>query len=131
MQQVPKITNLPINAQGGEMTLIAGTILSSKVEVMEDPAYNNGVGQGLTGFYMDPDSNHANPAVNPVSPNQQVWLTNATGGRGQAYQPIIFGGDDARVQGDHGLYVAAQGTPLLKLTTNSGNAGGVILVEWP
>lgn len=130
MQQVPKITNIPINAVGGAMTLIAGTILSSKVEVMEDPAYNNGAGQGLTGFYMDPDSNHADPAVNPVTPAQQVWLPNGTGGYGRAYQPIIFGGSDGRVHGGEGLYVAAEGTPLLNLTSN-GAAGGVLLVEWP
>jgi hypothetical protein len=129
MQQVPKITNIPINAVGGALVLIAGTIMASKVEVMEDPAYNNGVQQGLTGFYMDPDSNHAAPAVNPSSPLQQIWLPNATGGYGRAFEPIIFGGSDGRVHGGEGLYTSAAGTPLLLLTSN-GAAGGIILVEW-
>lgn len=131
MQQVPKITNIPINALGGAETLIAGTTLSSKVEIMEDPSYNAGALQGLSGYYMDPDSDQAAPALDPSAPGKQVWLGVATGGRGRAFQPIIFGGEDARVSGGQGLYAAAQGTPLLRLTTNSVNPGGVLLVEWP
>lgn len=127
-QTNPKVTNIAIPAKGGAAVTIATTILVSKVQVMEDPTYNAGTAQGLTGYYLDPDSNHANPAKD--NPNLQVWLPNTDGQEGQAYQPIVFGGADGRVHGGEGLYVGAQGTPLLALTTNSNNAGGVLLVEW-
>lgn len=129
MQVNPKVTNIAIGAMGGAMTLIAGTILASKVEVMEDPSFNEGVQQGLQGYYMNPNSNHANPTRDPA--NLQTWLPNSAGQQGRAYEPIIFGGADGRVHGGLGNYTSAQGTPLLELTTNSGNAGGIILVEWP
>ena len=68
--------------------------------------------------------------MNPSTPNQQVWLPNATGGYGRAFEPIYFGGTDGRVHGGEGLYTSGTGTPLLSLTSN-GAAGGVLLVEWP
>lgn len=125
----PKVTNIAINAMGGAMTLVAGTTMSSKVQVIEDPSYNAGQQQGLQGYYLDPTSNPANPTKSPA--NLQTWLPNSAGQQGQAYEPIVFGGPDGRVHGDLGQYTGAQGTPLLYLTTNSGNAGGVLLVEWP
>lgn len=128
-QTNPKVTNIAINNKNGEGTVIATTILASKVQVMEDPALNAGVAQGLAGFYLDPNSSHAAPTKD--NPNAQVWLPNSAGQQGQAYEPIIFGGADGRVHGGEGLYVGALGTPLLLLTTNSATAGGVLLVEWP
>lgn len=130
MPQVnPKVTNIAINALGGAGTVIATTILCSRAEVMEDPAFNAGAQQGLAGYYLDPDSPHAAPTK--ANPNAQVWLPNGTGGEGQAYEPIVFGGEKGRVHGGLGNYVGAQGTPLLLLTSASANAGGVLLVEWP
>ena len=52
-QTNPKVTNVAIGGSAGAWTLIAGSILSSKVEVMEDPAI--GAAQGLQGYYMDPE----------------------------------------------------------------------------
>jgi hypothetical protein len=139
----PKITAIAINAKGGLWTPIAMTIMSGKVTVQEDPAYNNGVAQGLTGYYVD--TQPPQPAAvaadwNPVDgvppgvtlpAYQQTWLPNNNGQEGQAYQPIKFGGSEAgRVHGGYGDYVGAQGTVLLWLTTNSENAGGILLEEW-
>ena len=130
MPQVnPKVTNVAIKANGAGFTLIACSILASKVEVMEDPAYNNGAAQALQGYYMDPDSPHAAPTKD--NPNLQTWLGQATGGVGQGFQPIKFGGSDGRVHGGEGLYVGAAGTPLLLLESYSANATGVIVTEWP
>lgn len=128
MQDNPKVTNIAINAAGGALVLIAGTILASKVMVMEDPAYNAGAQQGLQGYILDPTSNPLNPARSNA--NLQVWLPNGSGGSGWAYQPIIFGGTDGRVHGGEGRYTGAQGTPYLSLVS-LGLAGGVLLVEWP
>jgi|SRR5580658_3666723 hypothetical protein len=127
MEVNPKITNIPINAANGALTAIVLTIMASKVEVMEDPAYNGGELQGLTGYYAD-----TQPATGfPQSGALQVWLPNNNGQTGRAYQPIIFGGSDGRVHGGEGNYVGAEGTIVLYLTTNSANPGGIILVEWP
>lgn len=135
----PKITNIAINAKGGNMTNITLTILASKVEIMEDPALNNGVPQGLTGYYIDNQPPQPSIPIMPggVAPpqaspsNLQVWLPATNGQNGRAYQPIIFGGQDGRVKGGESDYVGAQGTVVLQLTTNSPTAGGIVLVEWP
>jgi hypothetical protein len=123
----PKISNIAINAQGGALTPIILTIMASKVEVMEDPSQNDGVMQGLTGYYTDtqPGSGF------PISGQQQVWLPNSNGQIGRAYEPIIFGGQDGRTHGAYSDFVGAQGTTILQLTTNGPNAGAVLLVEWP
>lgn len=134
----PKTTRIPINAKGGVMTNITLTIGASKVEVMEDPFYNGGVPQGLTGYYIDNQPAVGTPPIKPdgsappqASPaDLQVWLPNDAGQVGRAYEPIIFGGDAGRVHGAFGEYVGAQGTVILQLTTNSVTAGGVLLVEW-
>jgi hypothetical protein len=139
MTQVnPKITNIAVPAQGGVPVNIVLTIMASKVEVMEDPTYNNGAGQGLQGYYIDtqPGVTVAPPAAGTPPPqaspaNQQVWLANNNGQTGRAYQPIIFGGQDGRVHGAHSNFVGAAGTVILQLTSNSELATGVILVEWP
>lgn len=125
----PKVTKVAINALGGAMVTILGTIMSSRVEIMEDPSFNAGALQGLTGFLMDPLSKAA-PVVDPNCPNQLVWLPNGTGGTGFAFEPIRFGGDGGRVDGGLGNYVGADGVPYVKLTSN-GLAGGILLVEWP
>ena len=138
-QNNPVVRNIAINAKGGNMTNIALTILASKVEVMEDPALNGGVPQGLTGYYID--TQPPQPTV-PIMPggaappqadpsNLQVWLPATNGQNGRAYQPIIFGGDAGRVHGGEGGYVGAQGTVVLQLTSNTNNASGIILVQWP
>lgn len=125
----PKITRIPINALGGAMTQIVLTIMASKVTVQEDPFYNDGAAQGLTGYYDDTQPPQPTPPTR--SPNAlQVWLPNTNGQNGRAYQPIIFGGTDGRVHGGEGKYVGGEGTVILELTTNYANAGGVILEEW-
>jgi hypothetical protein len=129
MQTNPKVTNIAINAKGGAMTLIAGTIPASKVLVQEDPAYNAGVQQGLTGYILDPTSDPSAPTPTPAG--IQVWLPNSAGQQGPAFEPIVFGGTDGRVHGGEGGYTGGEGTPYLNLTTNSATAGGVLLVEWP
>lgn len=128
-QTNPKVTNIALNNNAGALVTIAGTKLSGKVMVMEDPALNAGVPQGLQGFYMDPNSKGA-----PVqdkggnnAPVQQVWLPQTSGQAGQAYQPIVF---EDRINGAHGAYAGADGTPLLSLRSNSATATGVLLVEW-
>lgn len=130
-QTNPKTTQITLNGSGGAYVDIKTTIPCSKVEVQEDPTKNAGTAQGLQGYYLDPDSNHAAPAVDPAIPGQQVWLPNSAGQLGRAYQPIIFGGSDGRVHGGEGNYVGAQGTPLLRLRSNSATATGILLVEWP
>lgn len=122
----PKVTKIAINAAGGAMTKILGTQMASKVDIIEDPAFNAGVQQGLTGNRLDPSANMAAPVVGPL----EVWLPNGTGGMGESYEPITFGGPDGRVHGGLGLYVGVQGWPYAQLTTNSANAGGVLLREW-
>jgi hypothetical protein len=107
------------------------TITASKIEIQEDPSKNAGTPQGLQGYYLDPDSPHNAPTVDPNIPGQQIWLANTAGQLGRAYQPIIFGGSDGRVHGGEGNYAGAKGTPLLRLRSNSGTATGILLVEWP
>jgi hypothetical protein len=134
----PKRTNVAINAKGGAMTNITLTIMASKVTVIEDPSYNGGVQQGLTGYYIDTQPAVGTPPTQPPGvvppqaspPNLQVWLPNSNGQQGSTYEPIIFGGDAGRVHGAYGNYVGANGTVILQLTTNSENAGGIILEEW-
>jgi hypothetical protein len=135
----PKVTSIPINAQGGLMTNIALTIMASKVEVMEDPAYNNGILQGLQGYMIDTQPGVSTPPIeNPQAAPPQAspsylftWLPNNNGQEGRAYEPIIFGGQDGRTHGAYSDFVGAQGTTILQLTTNGPNAGAVLLVEWP
>lgn len=141
----PKITNIAIGAVGTAMTNVVMTILASKVEIIEDPSTNNGVQQGLTGFYIDTAPPQPTVPIMPVvappgsptpppqaSPqNVQVWLPNTNGQIGRAYEPILFGGQDGRVHGGQGDYVGAAGTVVAQLTTNTPNAGGVLLVEYP
>jgi hypothetical protein len=130
MTQVnPKVSNIALNAKGGALTNITLTIMASKVEVIEDPNFNGGVQQGLTGFYIDTQPPQSTLIPSPAQ--QQTWLPANNGQTGHAYEPIIFGGTDGRVHGGEGNYVGAQGTVILQLTTNSENPGGVLLVEWP
>jgi hypothetical protein len=132
MPQVnPKTTKVALNGSGGAYVDIALTILASKAEIQEDPNLNAGTAQGLTGFYLDPDSSHAAPAVDPANDTVNQWLPNTTGQNGRAYQPIIFGGMDGRVDGGKGNYVGAAGTPLLRIRSSSATATGILLVEWP
>jgi hypothetical protein len=135
----PLILNVAINAKGALMTNIILSILCSKVTVIEDPSYNGGQMQGLTGYYIDPNPpQEAVPIELGVAPpnaspqNLQVWLPNSEGQRGRAYEPIEFGGSEGgRVHGGEGNYVGGTGTVILQLTTNSVNAGGVIVEMWP
>ena len=135
----PKVTSIPINAAGGLMTNITLTIMASKVEVMEDPAYNGGVPQGLQGYMIDtqPPQPTIPIELGGAAPPQAspdylfTWLPNNNGQQGRAYQPIIFGGSDGRVHGGEGNYVGGEGTVVLQLTTASETSGGVLLVEWP
>ena len=111
MQTNPKTTNVAVNGSGGGWTLIQGTILTGKVEIQEDPELNAGVGQGLQGYYLDPNAILsaafiANPTLAVAqaegylaNPNLQTWLPNTQGQMGRAYQPLIFGGADGRVHG--------------------------------
>lgn len=127
MNTNPKVTSIPINALNGGFTDIVLTIMASKVRVQEDPSYNNGAFQGLTGFYTDTQPASGYPNVGP----QKVWLGNDQGQVGPAYQPISFGGTEGgRVDGGYGRYVGADGTIILRLTTNSQNPGGILLEEW-
>lgn len=142
-QTNPKVTNIAVPAKGNGFALIAGTILSGKAQVMEDPAYNNGAQQGLYGYYLDPTAilsaafiaaptlaaARANGYL--ANPNAQVWLPNGAGAQGQGYEPITFGGADGRVHGAYGGYAAAQNQGLLLLSSNSATAGGILLTEWP
>ena len=127
MNTNPKVTSIPINALGAGFTPIVMTIMASKVRVMEDPSYNNGAPQGLTGYYAD-----TQPATgNPQTGTLQVWLPNNQGQIGPAYQPISFGGGEGgRVEGGQGDYVGADGTVILYLTTNTQLASAVLLEEW-
>ncbi len=135
----PKVTNIPIGAKGGPMKNIVLTIMASKVVISEDPSYNGGQLQGLTGYYIDTQPPQQVVPIEPggaAPPNAspatlQVWLPNTNGQVGRAYEPIIFGGSDGRVHGGEGDYVGGTGTVILQLTTNSENAGGVIMEEWP
>jgi hypothetical protein len=136
----PKRTNIAINAAGGVMTNIILTIMCSKVEIVEDPAYNSGAMQGLTGYIMDTQPGLPTPTINVASAgapvnaspaNLQVWLPNVDGNVGQNYEPIIFGGQDGRVHGAYSDFVGAEGTVPVQLTMNGPNAGGIILTEWP
>lgn len=130
-QMNPKTTAIAVPAKGAaNFALIAMTIMAGTVEIIEDPSVNAGVAQGLTGFYMDPDSK-GNPQVDPNLPTSQVWLPNSAGQTGRAYQPIRFGGEYGRVHGAFGNTVGADGTPLLKLQSNSATPTQVLLVEWP
>lgn len=127
-QTNPKVTNIALNNNAGAFITIAGTKMSGKVMVMEDPALNAGVAQGLQGFYMDPNSKPPQQDKGGNNaPVQQVWLPNSAGQTGQAYQPIEF---EDRVHAAFGLYAAADSTPLLQLRSNSATATGVLLVEW-
>ena len=143
MAQVnPKVTNIALSAKGGPWVVIQLTIAASKALVEEDPAYDSGTEQGLTGYILDPQAVLsaaflANPtpaaalaAGYLANPNLQVWLPNSAGQQGQAYEPITFGGSDGRVHGGEGGYVGGQGSGILLLTTN-GSAGGILLTEWP
>lgn len=129
MQTNPKVTNIVLNGSAGAYITISTTIMASKVEIQEDPSLNNGVAQGLQGFYLDPNSNPANPSLDESAPGAQVWLANSAGQQGRAYQPILFGGADGRVHGGLGNYVGQ--APLLKLRSNSATPTGILLVEWP
>lgn len=130
----PKVTNIAVPVTGADPVIIVGTMMASKVEIQEDPALNAGTAQGLAGYYMDPDSNHAAPARDlggNAAPVKQNWLANTQGQIGQAYQPIVFGGADGRVHGAFGNYTSAPGTPLLSLNSLTATATGILLVEWP
>ena len=140
-QTNPKVTNVAIGGSAGAWTLIAGSILSSKVEVMEDPAI--GAAQGLQGYYMDPEkvlsaAFLANPtpaaalaAGYLANPNLQNWLPNPSGAPGQGFEPITFGGADGRVHGAFGNYVAGQNQGLLLIRSLGAAANGVLVTEWP
>jgi len=130
MAQVnPKVRNIVVPAAGAAPVIIAGTMLASKVVVMEDPNANNGVAQGLTGYFLDPTSNPANPTQDPQV--LQTWLPQINGGQGPAYQPIILGGTDGRVHGGEGNYVGAQNTPYLSLNSATNLPTAILLQEWP
>ena len=134
----PKVTVIAINNNAGLMTNIVLTIMCSKVTVIEDPGQNNGVAQGLQGYYIDTQPGVGVPPIEPgggappqASPsNLMTWLPNTNGQQGRAFEPIIFGGSDGRVHGGEGSYVGAQGTVVLQLRTNSENATNVLLEEW-
>jgi hypothetical protein len=136
-QDNPRVISIPINAKGGAMTAIALTIGCSKATVIEDPAYNNGVQQGLTGFRIDtnpPQPAVPIPAIGAIPPladpqYQFTWLPNSNGQSGPAYEPIVFGGDAGRVHGGLGGYVGGQGTVILLVTSNGPNPSGVLLEQ--
>ena len=129
MQNLPRVTNVAVPASGAAPVLIKLSMLASKVEVTEDPSYNAGVAQGLKGYYMDPTAPASVPAMS--NPNLQVWLPNTAGQRGQGFQPIVFGGEDARVHGGKGDYVGGQNSAVLQVTSATATATGVIVTEWP
>src|SRR5271157_4809379 len=133
--QRPKVTVIPINALGGNMTNITLTIMASKAVIVEDPTQNGGVPQGLTGYYID--TQPPQPAI-PIMPvgtappqatpqNLQAWLPNSAGQQGPQYEPITLGGVDARIHGAFGEYVGAQGTVVLQLTSSTQNATNILL----
>jgi hypothetical protein len=123
----PRVIPIAINGSAGPLTDIVLTIMASKVRVQEDPSYNNGALQGLTGFFTDTQPASGYPNVGP----QKVWLQNDNGQEGPAYQPIDFGGGEGgRVHGGFGEYVGAQGTIILRLKMNGPNAGGILLEQW-
>lgn len=140
-QTNPKVTNVAIGGSAGAWTVILATILSSKLEVMEDPSI--GGAQGLQGYYMDPDAVLsaaflANPTPGTAlakgylaNPNLQNWLPNPSGAPGQGFEPISFGGSDGRVHGGEGGYVAGQGRALLLIRSLGAAANGILLTEWP
>jgi len=131
MNTNPKVTKIALPAAGGAFTPIPMTIVAGKVDVMEDPSLNGGVAQGLTGFYTDTQPGSSSAAGPfPNQGPQQVWLPNTAGQQGGAYQPIVFGGTDGRVHGGEGDYVGADGTIILRLTSNSATPTGVIMREW-
>lgn len=126
MDTNPKVTAIALNGSAGLFTDIPLTIMASKVEVMEDPSVNSGAAQGLTGFYTD-----TQPASGfPNQGTQQVWPAQTAGQRGSAFQPIVLGGRDGRVEGGHGDYVGAQGTIVLRLKSFSPTATQILLSEW-
>lgn len=122
----PRVIPIAINGSDGPLIDIVLTMMASRVRVQEDPSYNNGALQGLTGFYVDtqPASGYAN-----VGP-QKVWLANDNGQVGPAYEPIEFGGDGGRVHGGEGEYVGGAGTVILRLKMNGANAGGILLEQF-
>lgn len=134
----PRVTQIAINANTGLMTNIPLTMMASKVLVMEDPSVNNGVPQGLQGYYIDTQPPQPTiPVENPVAPPPQatpqalqVWLPQTSGQQGPAYQPIILGGQDGRVHGGEGEYVGAEYTVVLQLQSYTETATQVLLYEW-
>lgn len=124
-QLYPKITVIPLNALGGGFTPIILTIMASRFEVIEDPSVNNGVQQGLTGYYTDTQPGSGFPEVG----TQRTWLPNNNGQIGVAFEPIIS--ESRRVHGGEGDYVGAQGTIVLQLQSLTQNTTQVLLAEWP
>jgi len=120
------------------MVNIMLTMMASKVLVMEDPSVNNGVPQGLQGYYIDtqppqpaiPIEAGGAPPPQATPQGLQVWLPQTTGQEGPAYQPIILGGTDGRVHGGEGDYVGAQGLVVLQLQSYSETPSQVLLLEW-
>src|ERR1035441_9861946 len=61
----PKVTIVAINNNAGLMTNIVLTIMCSKVTIIEDPGQNNGVAQGLQGYYIDTQPAVGVPPIEP------------------------------------------------------------------
>ena len=147
MPQVnPKRTFVALNNDAGAFTVIRLSTFAKYVRISEDPAYNEGVGQGLQGNYLDPFANSADivAGMNPPVAGAAVWIPDASL-PGALQPPLEFGSKHALSDycgmplgnpgsagntDSPGPETPTLGTPLVQLRSNTATATGIIIEEY-
>ena len=150
-QTNPKRTWYPVAATGGLFTVIRLTTFAKFVEIIEDPAMNLGVAQGLQYNALDPFALSSNITLNsePTAPTVGLAAGNfapspAVAGTSVSFPQLTFGdkhnihsgteaplgnpGSAGNVDSPGGT--ATLGTPIVQLLSATATATGVIVSEW-
>lgn len=142
----PKRRWIALNANDGAFTVIRLTTWAKYVEIVEDPAYNAGVGQGLQGNYLDPFalSTNIEAGMEPAAEGGAVFAVNASI-PGGLEPPLTFGGSKNSLADGRGMPLGnpgsggdpvgpgagpSLGTPLIQLRSNTATPTGVIVSEY-
>lgn len=131
----PKRQFVALNGSAGALTVIRLSCMAYYVEIVEDPAVNAGVAQGLQGNYMDPFDGSLSPAAGttswlpPTLPNTpQITLGNQHHYPGQGGEILGNGGSGGQLDTPGGS--VRLGTPIVTLKSKTATATQVIVSEW-
>jgi hypothetical protein len=123
-----RVRTIAINANTGAYTTVLATMVTRRVEILEDFSANAGVGQGLE--YMLPDPGSLNPAVPSwdgpfeIAPQTEPIVLGEPVPQGHGFGSVLGHGPDA--SGGYEL----PATPLIQIRSASATATTIRVSEF-